>query len=203
MRFRTVRPEEVEAALAVAGETVSAEYLAMYERCPDLFTCCSEGPQIIGVCCGWPVRSDRDGLDRMRLHVIAILPGQQRRGYGSRLLRYWEDRVRARGDWTIDLGSGADGFYLRVGYTPLEYAVKVPKDKLPHDYRNLGFEISYVRDPADPGGDEVCLYTRVGDRYRAEVLEKLRQVFGASSSFTVFEKRVIGSRASGPAAAAD
>lgn len=194
MDFRTMEAGELEAALAVAGENVTAGYVAMQERYPDLFLCCCDGERIVGVCCGWPLRHDRTCTEEMRLNVIALLEQYQRMGYGSRLLREWEDRVRARGDWIIDLGSGADGFYLKMGYTAFEYAVKVRKERLPQDFRGLGFELCYVRDPADPGSDEVCLYSRVGDKYQAEVLDRMREVFGAASSFTVFKKRVTSPR---------
>jgi predicted N-acetyltransferase YhbS len=194
MDFRTMRPDELEAALAVAGETVSAEHVTMQARYPDLFVCCYDGEQIVGVCCGWPLRHDRTCVEGMRLHVIAFLAEYQRKGCGSRLLCEWENRVRARGNWTIDLGSGADGFYVKMGYTAFEYAVKVRKGSLPQGFRERGFEISYVRDPADPGSDEVCLYSPAGDCYQAEELAKMREVFGATSSLTVFKKRVSSSR---------
>jgi len=203
LEIRTLRQAELEDALAVAGETVSPERLRMHAGFPDLFTCCCDGGTTIGVCCGWPIRSQRDGSQRMRLDVIAILPEHQRNGHGSRLLRYWEDQVRARGDWTIDLGSDADGFYLKAGYTALQYVVEVPEDKLPHDHRELGFDISHVRHTDDPAHHAIYAHARAGDRYDARVLERMRRVFCADSSFTVFEKRVSSSRTRGPAGTAD
>ncbi len=194
MDFRTLRPEELQEAFAVAGEEASAEHVDLQQRYPDLFLCCVDGDRLVGMCVGWPIRYDRTGEELLRLYLIAFLAEYQRQGHGSRLLREWENRVRARGAWTIDLGSGADGFYLKHGYTAVEYGLKVPRVSLPVDYRERGFEISFLRDPAEPGSDEVCLYSPVGDRYDAGAFARLQQTFGATSSFTIFRKRVGGDR---------
>jgi GNAT superfamily N-acetyltransferase len=142
MDFRTMRSEELEAALAVAGEAVTEAYPTRQRTYPDLFLVCCDGEQIVGICCGYPLLHGRVCVEEMRLDVIAFLAEYQRRGCGTRLLRMWEDRVRARGDWTIGLGPGADGFYVKMGCTAFEYAVMV-LEKLPPAPKAL---------PASPDG---------------------------------------------------
>jgi GNAT superfamily N-acetyltransferase len=189
MHFRTTEPHELEAALDTAGEPVTEKYTRMREQYPDLFLCACDGEKIVGICCGYPTCEDGP-TEEMRLDVIAFLREYWLKGYGTQLLALWEERVGARGDWTIGLGSGADGFYLKRGYTACEYAVRVPKAKLPGNFRELGFEITEVRDPSALGSDEVTLKSPVGARYQPEVFAEMQQVFGATSSFTVFRKRV-------------
>ncbi len=191
MHYRTMESHELEAALEAAGEPVTPKYTAMREQYPDLFLVACDGERIVGICCGYPTRDEDTGEEEMRLDVIAFYPVKyQRKGYGTVLLQRWEDRVRARGDWIIGLGSGADGFYLKRGYTACEYAVRVPRDKLAPNFRDLGFAVSHFRDPSAPGSDDVCIKSPVGDCYDAEVFGRMQRVFGATSAFTVFRKCV-------------
>jgi GNAT superfamily N-acetyltransferase len=188
---RTLNANELGSAFRLGGEDLSGEAVEMFRAHPDLFLGRFDRDAILGVCCGWPVLHEREGTRLMRLELIAVAPGLQGRGHGRQLLEQWEARVAERGDAVIDVGSAADGFFLRHGYTPVEYCLKVPPEVSP-DSPIHGSEP--VAPPKAGGSPSDVLYLRIEDGYDAVEKARLARHLGASTAITIFRKSIAGRR---------
>jgi N-acetylglutamate synthase-like GNAT family acetyltransferase len=181
---RGLREDEIAAAAALAGAPPD-DARRMYGRYPDLFVGRYASGQLIGVCCGWPALHPREQEVLVRLEVIAVLPPFRAQGHGRLLLDEWERRVAVRGSSTIDVGSAADGFFLRCGYTPVEYCLKIPADRWdPARASELAISHRVLEDR------DVVLYTRIEGGYRQETKEALARMTGARSAITILRKHV-------------
>lgn len=170
MEIRELTPGDLAAAFAVGGAANPDEGVEMFGRHPELFLGGFEAGRLAGVCYGWPVMHERAGRMMMRLELIAVAPEARGQGLGRRLLAAWEHRVARRGEWTIDVGSAADGFFLRCGYTPVEYCLK-------------GGDVS-------SGADEPeARYVPVAGDYSPETKASLQRALGARQAITIFRKR--------------
>lgn len=167
--IRELTSGDLTAAFSVGGVADPAEAVVMFADHPDLFLGAFEAGRIAGVCYGWPVVHERAGTRMMRLELIAVMPEARGRGLGRALLADWERRVAQGGAWTIDVGSAADGFFLRCGYTPVEYCLK-------------------GRD-ASSGADQDAHYVPVAGDYSPTTKARLQREFRARQAITIFRKR--------------
>jgi GNAT superfamily N-acetyltransferase len=124
----------------------------------------------------------------VQLQGIAIQSDYAGQGYGSQLLNRFEEQVRQRGGRMVSLGSAAgyvEHFYLKNGYVPVEYLVRIPRDDLRADYQTQGYEILRER----WAGDEKFLKIRAAG-YDPGFKAELKQAFNAHEVVYIFEKRV-------------
>ena len=104
------------------------------------------------------------------LHPLAVKPGFQRQGIGTRLVREFEAQVRARGGLTIQLGSDdEDGMTSLAGvdlYENLWEKVRSIRNLKGHPYefyQKLGYTIiGVIPDANGRGRPDILLGKRVG-----------------------------------------
>jgi GNAT superfamily N-acetyltransferase len=168
--IRELTSDDLPTALSVGGPADPAESRQMFARHPDLFLGCFEAGRMVGVCYGWPVTHERAGAPMMRLELIAVVPDARGRGLGRALLAAWERRVARRGAWTIDVGSAADGFFLRCGYVPVEYCLK-------------------GREASGGADDLLARYVPITGGYSPRTKAKLQRELHARQAITIFRKR--------------
>ena len=171
IEIRELTSDDVAPALTLGGHADPAESLQMFAHHTDLFLGCFEASRLIGVCCGWPVTHERAGTPVMRLEIIAVAPDARGRGLGRALLAAWESRVARRGAWTIDVGSAADGFFLRCGYTPVEYCLK-------------------EREEVSGAGEPLASYVPITGEYSPQFKAQLQRDLHARQAITIFRKPI-------------
>jgi hypothetical protein len=86
----------------------------------------------------------------------------------------------------VSLGSSADQFYLKNGYAPREYRLKVHKDQLIESYKSIP-NFSYVSICEEPIRG---LYFKIIGNYDANIYRGLKEQLAASDSCTIFEKQL-------------
>ncbi len=182
--------EDLDRALKMGVVDKQTEYVELYQRYGDLYAGIYPGEEFEGTCCGWPFYEVRSDQPSMQLVGIVVTQEHRRKGYGSQLLQYWEQQVAKRGRWLISLGSApdADMFYVKMGYFTIEYAIKVDKAILDPDFRNMGYEITYVKYTEDP--DIVLHIPANGRRYEPDLKQMLVETFSAHDAITIFGKHV-------------
>lgn len=160
-----------------------------YRTYPDLFVGCFQDQTLIGVCYGWPFSDDfPEETGKILLKGITIIHPFSGKGYGSQLLGCFEEQVRKRGRWTITLGSAegyVEHFYLKNGYQPVEYLIRVPKDALALDDQQKGYPI--VKERWE--GAEKILKIQA-DTYQPEFKGVLKEAFQAREVIYIFEKTI-------------
>ena len=190
MHCQPLLENDLDKAFAIGGaeDYNYTEYLELYQKYADLYVGSYHAGKLVGVCYGWPFYQVRSDQPEMMLNIIAITPAYQRQGYGTQLIRYWEQQVAKRGHWLISLGSGADMFYVKMDYFTIEYAIKVDKALLNPNFRNMGYAISYVRYREDP---TLVLYVQADEgKYEPELKQALMETFAAHDVVTIFGKYV-------------
>jgi GNAT superfamily N-acetyltransferase len=185
--FRAIHAEELPAAFAITDEQERETCTRQFACYPDLFVAGFEEGRMVGACYGWPVEHARERAQLMCLIAITLAPNLRGRGHGRELLTCWERQVARRGEWTVDVGTGFDAFYLGCGYTPVEFFVKVHKDHLPADFRARGHPIWFVRYEEDP---LVVLYVKLAGEGHLEQREAMGRALGAESTGTIFRKHL-------------
>ena len=93
---------------------------------PELTVGCFLPGQLIGLCYGLP-----DPPDGVILDGIAMLDRYAGRGFGSRLLQYFDRQIERAGYTVCSLGSAGgyvEHFYTKNGYRPGKFAFWVPSD---------------------------------------------------------------------------
>jgi len=78
----------------VVGTSLVREYLEKGDNCGYLFVFGEIGSQFVGYTCYGHIPGTLHGFD---LHWLAVDPAMQGRGYGTALLQFTEDRIRAFG----------------------------------------------------------------------------------------------------------
>ncbi len=104
--------------------------------------------QMIGVCYGWFRRHFVPEDPSFTLDGICIRDDHWRQGYGTLLLRAFEDAARAYGAPSVSVGSGVESepFYIACGYTPKEYKVWTDgATQIEHTYTDLEDYRTYTR----------------------------------------------------------
>lgn len=94
------------------------------EQYPIAFVGYYQENQLIGIAFGWPRKEELKNMQTITLQGIAIEWDYKANGIGSKLLRFWEQQVKAIGYKKAGVGS-ADGyvehFYQKNGYQPICY----------------------------------------------------------------------------------
>lgn len=123
----------------------------MYEKYREAFVGYFIDGRLAGICFGWP-RREQVALDAsFQLDGIAIIHPYNARGRGSRLISFFEQRVKGMGYGMITLGSAdgyVEGFYMKNGYEPAEYKV-LRKDKDAYVHRIPSVSDYYRLDRAE------------------------------------------------------
>ena len=138
-----------------------------------------------GVPASGPSANDRESIG---LVSIAIDFPYRWRGYGSRLLNYFEGQVAKMGRKRVVVGAApnVDAFYLANNYHIVQYYLRVVASKLPDDFENLGYEIGRVE---DEGLGMVSIHIPTS-RYEPEAREQIRKAFNAEFVSYTYEKEV-------------
>jgi len=95
---------------------------------PELCVACFREGKPIGICYGSPF-SMRPG--EVILDGIAVVENFSGQGYGSQLLRFFDQQIEHEGYEAVSLGSAGgyvEHFYMKNGYKPIEFAFWVPID---------------------------------------------------------------------------
>jgi GNAT superfamily N-acetyltransferase len=197
MIYRPIDTKDFELGMNIGWYSDLPEYnraIDMFQLYPDLFVGCYDNDKLIGICYGWPEYIHRYDKLEMNLVIISMVPEYRRKGLGKVLIKSWEDQVKKRGHWMIGLGSGADMFYVKTGYTPIEHYFKMHKCQLSQCDKSVLAKASFVRYSEDP---MVVLYFKTDGTYRAdffkELHSKLDQANGLHriiSSGTIFNKQL-------------
>jgi GNAT superfamily N-acetyltransferase len=152
-----------------------------YESYPELFVGGYDGNKPIGVVFG----SIRNSY--VVLNCVAVEEKYWRKGIGSRMLKFFEAQVKKLGINKIGVGAADNvwGFYIKNGYKPALLLLKVRKDELPTNYRDLNHKIAEERN-----------YRAVKMIYVAvsscdlEVKEKIKKELNAYEAIYIFEKHI-------------
>lgn len=131
IEIRSLREDELQGAYApIARDYLDEESLETWcsERRanPELTVGCFLPGRLIGLCYGSP-----DLPDGVILDGIAMLDGYAGRGFGSRLLQYFDGQVERAGYTVCSLGSAGgyvEHFYIKNGYRPSKFAFWVSGD---------------------------------------------------------------------------
>ncbi len=92
-----------------------------YSRYSELYIGCYDGERLIGIAYGF-VRGNI-----VTLQGIAVIHERWRRGIGTKILKFFENRVKLIGKKTVGVGSAegfVEKFYLKCGYRPVEIQAK-------------------------------------------------------------------------------
>ena len=162
----------------------------MRTRYPDLFVACRMSVKTIGICYGWPAIKEGRDQGTICLQGIAVLGKFAGKGYGSRLLRFFEGQVERMGGHTVTLGSAGgfvDHFYIKNGYGPVSYMICLPADRgiSPH----LAVEHAIASERLD--GDLRRLYVNVTGLDNA-LRDRLMADFNAIEVAAIMDKRLTG-----------
>jgi GNAT superfamily N-acetyltransferase len=197
MQYRPIDPKDFELGMNIGWYSELSEYnraVDMFQLYPDLFVGCYDNDRLIGICYGWPEYIHRSDTLYMTLVIISMAPEYRRKGLGKLLIKTWEEQVKKRGPWLIGLGAGPALFYVKMGYTPIEYYFKMHKCQFAQCDKNVLAKASFIRHSEDP---IVVLYFKTGGTYQdnavKELLSKLNGTNGLHtiiSSGTIFTKQV-------------
>ena len=106
------------------------------------------------------------------------------------MLEFFYGQVKKVGKDKISVGAApiewVEKFYLKNGFTPRCFLVKVKKEELPKNYREKGFEILEERRE----NDNIVLIIRTGE-YNQNSKEKIKKIFNASEVLYIMEKDVV------------
>ncbi len=190
---RCLRDGDMARAYALKCEYLDAMELAPWSarraKYPELFCGCSLQGELIGVCYGWPFREDRPGApDKLVLQGIAVISDYNGRGYGSRLLQFWEQQALRSGRWTVGVGSAGgyvDRFYLKNGYRPVQYMIGLPAESRPP---------AALRERYGAGGERVehgrrLLYVDIRE-FDEDLRRRLLADFAADQVIAIMEKQL-------------
>lgn len=175
-----IHKRDLPGALKIAGEYLPGysadEIAAMYREYPTAAVGYYIDGRLIGFCFGRP-----SGKNHFQLCGIAIVSPNNQCGRGGKLLKAFEENAAALGYGTVSLGSAGgyvERFYIKNGYTPVEF--KVLSRKLPEGCN---------MDRVETEGTDYKLVKIIGD-YSSLNREEIIQRCKGYHSFIVFEKRL-------------
>lgn len=173
------------------SEQSLAEFSILYQKYPSLYVGCYRAGELIGICYGYPFTEKRpEAKGVMVLEGIAVKYAYWNLGYGSQLLHFFENQVKAFPGYTkISVGSAAnletENFYLKNGFTPIQLCIKVTAAHLPANFDALGY--TFVAQRPLPGG--VSLYLATTKRDKQEQAH-LKATFNAEEVIFILEKAI-------------
>lgn len=109
-------------------------------KLPTLVIGCYDKQRLIGFCTG----SKRKGLDSVILNSIAVKTKYQRHGWGSKILHFFENEAKKLGERKVSVGSAGgyvERFFLKNGFYPHSFFVRIRRNKVPKNYKEKGFTI--------------------------------------------------------------
>lgn len=194
--IRTVREDELAAAWAFEVDYVGSDesfeaFRERYRECPELFLACFEDGELLGVASGRPTRpeetpGDPDADERVSLTAIGTRNDREGEGIGTRLLRTFEERAGAYGDYVGMAAAGnVEGFYEQAGYEPTRVLLQANVADLPGGYADREDLVG----ERDVGDGVRFLYVDV-EEYDDGTTERLREAFGAFHANALYEKEL-------------
>jgi GNAT superfamily N-acetyltransferase len=173
--------EAVGVARSFMDEEEAIEFARTHVAHPDLSLVCrdSEG-SILGVCFG-----SVSPTSHATLRMISMKAEDAGQGFGSQLLRRFEESCAERGCASIGMGSSSEEyverFYLKNGYTPVECWISFTQEPPPAALVGLG-----IRRPRHVGNQFFVNVT--ARRYDIEYKKHLKEKLRASEVGFVFRK---------------
>jgi len=174
--------------LQYLDETPLEGWVAMRGKCRELFVGCRRQGRLVGICYGWAAGKERCREGTIVLHGIAMVEEFAGQGYGSRVLRFFEEQVKRAGYGTVSVGSAGgyvDRFYMKNGYKPVAFMVCVPSDR---SYRaELRGRYGVMAERVD--GDLRRMYVDVSS-LDGELRDRLMVEFDAIEVVAIMEKQL-------------
>lgn len=159
------------------------EIKKIYYKFSELFVGCYEREKLIGICI--------PGIFNKEIYIkaVAVKKKYWRKGVGSKLLSLFEKQVKKFGQRTVDVPSASiewvERFYLKNGYRPFQFQVRIRKSKVPRDYKNKKYKISNERIE----NKYKFLYIKT-KRYNPRQRERIKKVFNADDVLYIMEKKL-------------
>ena len=154
-----------------------------YSKLSKLFVGCYNKDDLIGICV--------PGIFNGELYIRGIAVKHQfwRKGIGSKLLKFFWKQLKSLGKKEITVPSAdiewVEKFYLKNEYKPIQFLIKVKKEKLPKDYKNKGYKILNER----VEGKYKIFYIKT-KKYDPKLREKLKMLFNADELIYIMEKKL-------------
>ena len=130
VEVRCLRDGELQTAYAIKRQYLDGapfdEWVCGRQEYPDLFVACLRQGELIGIAYGRP-SPRRAGT--VNLGGIAVVEEFARKGYGSQLLRFFDQQAERAGYGTVSVGAAGgyvDHFYMENDYEPVAFMITVP-----------------------------------------------------------------------------
>jgi N-acetylglutamate synthase-like GNAT family acetyltransferase len=134
------------------------------------------------------IRKSRRSIRKIFVKSIAVKHNYWRKGIGSKLLKFFEEQAKKLKIKRITIPSAdiewVERFYMKNGYKPIEFLVRIKKDKLPKNYKKK-YKILSER----VEGDDKILYIKVR-KYSLKQKEKIKKVFKPDEVLYIMEKKL-------------
>jgi GNAT superfamily N-acetyltransferase len=138
IEIRCLRDDELQTAYKIRRQYLDDGPFDVWARerqvHPDLFLACLCNGKLIGIAYGRPSDTS-EGVsekDSATLNGIAVVEMFSGNGYGSQLLSFFNKQTKRVGYKTVGVGSAGgyvDRFYMKNGYTPIAYMIRLPSGK--------------------------------------------------------------------------
>ncbi|RLG20624.1 hypothetical protein DRN74_05020 [Candidatus Micrarchaeota archaeon] len=188
MEFRLISGKDLRNVWKLQKEYVDEktklkEIKELYLKYPKLFVGCYIKNKLIGICI--------PGIFDKEIYVkgIAVEHNYWKKGIGSRLLKLFEKQLKSLGKKKVTVPSAdidwVEGFYLKNRYKPIQFLIKVKREKLSKDYKNKGYKILNER----AEGKYKIFYINIG-KYDPKLRERLKILFNADEVIYIMEKKL-------------
>jgi len=157
-----------------------------YKKHPNLFVGCYHDKKLIGICIGFEMK--RVSKDAIILISIAVDKNYQRSGLGTKMIKFFKQKVKETGKKKISVASAGgyvEKFYQKTAFKPKFILLRVYRKDLPSNYKNFGYEIASEK----VYGKIKKIYIKV-KKYSPKLREKLKKKFKAYEVNYIFEKEV-------------
>lgn len=154
-----------------------------WSKRPSLVIACYDKQKLIGICTGFK----RKGF--IILGSIAVEGKYQRKGIGSKMLRFFEKEARKLGERTLSVASAegyVERFYLMNKFKPSSLLVRIRRNKVPKNYNERGFDIVKER-----GNQHVkILYIDITKKYNPKLKNIIKRKYNAYEVLYILEKKL-------------
>lgn len=194
IEFGCLRESDLEEAYRIQVEYLGLvprrDWTVIWTRHPDLFVRCRVQGRMSGICYGRPAIPEGRDHGTITLLGIAVVGEFAGKGYGSRLLHFFEGQVEQMGGHTVTVGSAGgyvDHFYTKNGYKPVSFMICLPADRSISPHLAVKHTVAYER----LDGDLRRLYVSVTS-LDAALRSRLMADFNATEVVAIMEKRLTG-----------
>ena len=188
MELKLIPKKDLSKVWKLQGEYVDEkiklkDIKEIYSKYPVLFVGCYNKNELIGICI--------PGIFKRDIYIkgIAIKYKYWRKGIGSKLLKFFEQRLKNLDKKKITAPSAdidwVEKFYLKNRYKPICFLLKIKKEKLPKDYKKKRYKILNERDE-----DDYKVFYIKTRRYDPKQRERIKTLFNADEVIYIMEKKL-------------